>query len=196
MEPFLNTYSNRRVNPLNIQPGDVSVIDIGHALALCNRFAGHTRKPISVAQHCTWVSWLCDNGTSYEIPMAALLHDAAEAYLGDVTKWLKATPNMAPYREAEDRALQAILRVFKCEKGIEHPSIEFADKLMVCWEAEQGIHGFFNHEMPAGYEPVGNPYRAILNSKWKFLDWQTAEDQWRARFSALLVRQWAGTDVH
>ena len=189
MKPFLNTYTNRRVNPLDIVPGDVSVLDIAHSLALCNRFAGHTFRPISVAQHCVWVSRLCDNGTDYEIPMAALLHDASEAYLGDITKWLKGTPEMKPYRDAEERATRTVLSVFECEDGIDHSSIAFADKLMVCWEAEQGIEGFFKYLMPPGYEPVRNPYRSLLESEWDFIHWGEAKEMFLARFSHLQARR-------
>jgi hypothetical protein len=180
--PFINTFCNRRVNPLDFKASDVSIIDIGHALALCNRFAGHTRKPISVAQHSVWVSRLCE-GTGYE--MQALLHDASEAYTGDVTKWLKAAPAMKGFRDAEQRIQDTILRVFNQETELA-PVVTWADKRMVCWEAEQGIEGFFNYAMPPGYTPVPKSERFVFED-WKFITWQEAEEQFRARFSMLLV---------
>jgi len=189
VKPFLNTYSNRRVNPLDVQPKDISLFDIAHALSLCNRFAGHTRWPISVAQHSVWVSRLCDDGVDYEVPMAALLHDASEAYLGDVTKWLKNTPEMQPYRDAEDRAMQTILKVFECENGLTK-AVNDADRLMVCWEAEIGISGFFEYELPPGYERVSGSLRDRLKREWKFVDWKTAEDDFRYRFSDLIARKY------
>jgi uncharacterized protein len=184
MEPFLNTTTNKRVNPLNLNPCDVDINDIAHALALCNRFAGHTSKPISVAQHSLWVSHLV-SGAGYEIEMAALLHDASEAYLGDVTKWLKASPEMKAYRDAEERATRVILYAFDTDEKFLTPAVEEADKRMVCWEAEQGIKGFFDHKMPPGYEPVQGPYRAILHNEWRFVNWQEAEMAFLDRFYGL-----------
>src|SRR5580765_2644929 len=86
MKPLILTFSGKHVNPLNLRPEDIDIVDIAHALACCNRFAGHCRRPINVAQHSVYVSRLCDD-TGFE--RQALLHDASEAYLGDITKWLK-----------------------------------------------------------------------------------------------------------
>src|SRR4051812_2148358 len=98
MAPLILTYTGKHVNPFDLKPDDICIEDIAHALALCNRFAGHTKRPMSVAQHSVYVSRLCPN-----YRLAGLLHDASEAYLGDVTKWVKSTHEFEAYREAEDR---------------------------------------------------------------------------------------------
>ena len=54
--------------------------DIAHSLSLTNRYRGHTSVPYSVAEHCVRVSRECHND-----PLAGLLHDAAEAYIGDIS---------------------------------------------------------------------------------------------------------------
>ena len=59
--------------------------DISHALAHLCRFNGHTREFYSVAQHSCIVAELVPE----EHKLAALLHDAPEAYLGDMTRPLK-----------------------------------------------------------------------------------------------------------
>lgn len=48
---FICTYTGRKFYPLDPRPEDVCIEDIAHALALVNRFGGHTRVPYSVAQH-------------------------------------------------------------------------------------------------------------------------------------------------
>jgi hypothetical protein len=184
--PFLNTYTNRRVNPLALKRSDVSVVDIAHGLALCNRFAGHTSEPISVAQHSVWVSYLVE-GTGYE--MQALFHDASEAYLGDVTKWLKGSPAMSAYRAAEERITTTILSVLGQPTELAD-CVKEADKLMVCWEAEQGILGFFDYAMPPGYGPLSEgATRTMLTLGWEFITWQEAEDQFRRRCNELAARK-------
>src|SRR5262245_23008551 len=98
MTPYIYTRSGDRLNPLDPDPKLVDVNDLAHSLALCNRFAGHTAEPISVAQHSVYVarlvqSWRIAAGAALGSPVAqvqaqpwavlqALLHDAAEAYLG------------------------------------------------------------------------------------------------------------------
>lgn len=72
-------------------PGNEPRIDeIAHALALINRFTGHTSRPYSVAEHSVLV---CDiaagMGLDAHGQMAALMHDAHEAYCGDVPTPIK-----------------------------------------------------------------------------------------------------------
>ncbi|WP_286798480.1 phosphohydrolase [Pseudomonas sp. UBA4034] len=70
--------------------------DISHALANMCRFNGHTRDFYSVAQHSCIVADLVPD----EYKLAALLRDATEAYLGDITRPLKRW--MPDYRGFED----------------------------------------------------------------------------------------------
>src|SRR5678809_1437773 len=108
-KPMLTTSTGRKVNPMALTPEDISIEDIAHHLSCINRWCGALREPISVAQHCVHVSWLLQ-GTGLELD--GLLHDASEAYLGDVTKWVKRHPSMEFYREAEQRATKVINEKF------------------------------------------------------------------------------------
>src|ERR1051325_8384123 len=101
MTPFITTFTGRKVNPLDIRPEDVDIRDIAHHLALLNRFVGASKRPISIAQHSIYVYKLLI-GTGWE--KEGLFHDAPEAYLGDVSKWLKQTDTMRGYRHAEAQA--------------------------------------------------------------------------------------------
>jgi len=84
-DAFLPTCTGRRVNILNPRPEDIDIEDIAQALSHTCRFAGHVPAFYSVAQHSLLASELLDARTA----LWGLLHDAAEAYLHDLTRPLK-----------------------------------------------------------------------------------------------------------
>lgn len=103
---WIQTYTGRQFWPLAPRPGDIDIADIAHSLSLQCRFNGHCRSFYSVAQHSVLVS----HAVPAEFALWGLLHDAAEAYVSDLPRPLKAT---APdFRAAEDRVLQAIATQF------------------------------------------------------------------------------------
>jgi hypothetical protein len=71
---------------------DISILDIAHSLALINRYTGHTSRPYSVAEHSLLVAELMQREYGVRDPaalLAGLLHDAAEAYTGDLGSPMK-----------------------------------------------------------------------------------------------------------
>lgn len=108
----MQTFTGRAFFPLDPLPEDVSPLDIAHALSNICRFGGHTRVHYSVAEHCVILSHV----VRPENALAALLHDAAEAYMGDMVRPLKR--HMPQYAEAEDTLLATIFYVFGLEPGI------------------------------------------------------------------------------
>lgn len=78
------------------QLNEPNISEIAHALAQINRFTGHTKRPYSVAEHSVLVADIAENkGASTSAQLAALLHDAHEAYTGDVSspaKWAIGEP--------------------------------------------------------------------------------------------------------
>lgn len=67
-----------------------AIEEIAHALAQINRFTGHTKRPYSVAEHSLLVCSIAANeGASPMAQLAALLHDAHEAFTGDVSSPVK-----------------------------------------------------------------------------------------------------------
>lgn len=81
----MEAYSGRQVDLLMPCPSQISIDDIAHHLSQINRFNGATSRPYSVAQHSIYVSMLVPD----EIALFGLLHDAHEAYLGDLNTPLK-----------------------------------------------------------------------------------------------------------
>lgn len=82
---IINTFSGIEFDLLNPNPNDIDIEDIAHELSMLCRFNGHCKEFYSVAEHSVYVSYEIDE----EFALIGLLHDAAEAYLGDVPTPLK-----------------------------------------------------------------------------------------------------------
>lgn len=86
----IQTVSGVWVSPKSASENDIQIKDIAHALSLICRFNGHCREFYSVAQHSVIVSEILEHQRySPEIVLAGLMHDAHEAYLGDMPSPLK-----------------------------------------------------------------------------------------------------------
>ncbi len=77
------TYTGKTFNLLTPEPEMVCIEDIAHSLAYQCRYTGHTREFYSVAQHCVLMA---RNSDFPGDPMEKLLHDADEAYIGDIAR--------------------------------------------------------------------------------------------------------------
>ncbi len=187
----IQTFTNKEVAPLDLRPQDIDINDIAHALALINRFNGHTRKPISVAQHSIMVSRLAQEFVSVgephltlDVGLQGLLHDASEAYLGDMTKWVKQAPGMHGYRAIERRAQEAIFEAFDLPYEM-HQAVQEADKLMVRFEAYKGYNGHFKFShQDLGYGPPTDKEKKMLEG-WRHWSWHTAEEIFLAEYRIL-----------
>lgn len=107
---WMQTYTGRAFYPLAPAVDDIDPVDIAHALALLCRYGGHVRRFYSVAEHCVLMS----RAVAPEHALWALLHDAGEAYLGDLIRPLKHA--MPEYRTVEDQLMTVICDRF----GIDH----------------------------------------------------------------------------
>lgn len=89
-KPCIQTFTGRLVDISSIRVEDLDIEDIAHALSNLCRFTGHTAKFYSVAQHSVHCSlWAEAEGHPHDVQALALLHDGAEAYLGDIARPLK-----------------------------------------------------------------------------------------------------------
>lgn len=85
---YITTYTGERFRYAN--PGPFKIEDIAHSLSMTARFRGHSKGFYSVAQHSVHVAKLMehDGFTPFEC-LCGLLHDAHEAYIGDIPTPLK-----------------------------------------------------------------------------------------------------------
>jgi len=108
----MQTISGRHVDLSNVIEDDVCIEDIAHSLHQINRFNGHTVKPYNVLAHSLCAADLMPEGKKME----GLLHDAAEAYTGDIPKPFKNMfPELCVY---EDKLLAIILNKLDINKEV------------------------------------------------------------------------------
>ena len=99
---WIQTFTGKKFPLDNPDPALIDIEDIAHALSLLCRFNGHCTRFYSVAEHSVHVAREID----LKLAMVGLLHDAAEAYLGDVPSPLKA--QLSQFNAFERKMEQAI----------------------------------------------------------------------------------------
>jgi hypothetical protein len=169
---WAQTYTGGVFWPLDPRPADVRLLDIAHALAQTCRFGGHARFFYSVAQHSVLVSDICDE----EDRLWGLLHDAAEAYVGDMIRPLKSLGIMANYRAIEQNVQEAICEKFGLPYGMP-PSVQRADNVLLATEARDVMGG---ESRP--WNLYQQPLRCVELASWQPA---FAEAQFLTRFAEL-----------
>lgn len=94
MEQYIETFSGKQYHFLDPRMEDIDIEDIAISLANKCRFSGHTNF-FSVAEHSISVA----HRLPPNLRLSGLLHDASEAYLGDIPSPLKAV--LPDYRKLE-----------------------------------------------------------------------------------------------
>ncbi|HYD58941.1 MAG TPA: metal-dependent phosphohydrolase [Noviherbaspirillum sp.] len=143
-----------------------SIYDIAASISKLCRFTGHCNEFYSVAQHSVMASYIVPPEFAYD----ALMHDAAEAFTGDVSKPLK---NLLPdFKIIEKRVERVVFARF----GVRNPLpdyVKYADLVMLAterrdlmpeddedWESTDGIP-----ELPEIIVPVNDKqaYTMFMN---------------------------------
>ena len=173
----------------HLQPEHMTAEALGDTLSKINRFNGRTPQPWSVAAHSVLVETLCP-----EVDMLgwALLHDAHEAFIGDITipglELICAAGTGVAVRNAIknvkgmlDRKIGA---AWECAPRAQSIEVRHAD--WIACEAEMAV--FFNaspdHHPPADRERILRAGDLIaelpMGSRW-----EAARDLWISRAEAL-----------
>ena len=110
--------------------------EIAHALSQLCRFTGHTKEFYSVAQHSIMVS----NLLPYNLRLLGLLHDAAEAFIGDINAPLKQL--LPQVKELENRIQAAIYKQYGVAYTAEAAAmVKEADIMMLLTEKRDLMPG-------------------------------------------------------
>jgi hypothetical protein len=130
---WMQTVDGNAFWPLDPRPEDINIEEIAAALSRQCRFGGHIKRGIeiySVAEHSVMVADLA----SSEVKLAALMHDASEAYLQDIIRPIK--PALGGYAEIENRLMSIIAEKF----GFQWPmpsEVKWLDNAILADERDQ-----------------------------------------------------------
>lgn len=123
---YIVTYKSIKFYPGDPSPSMIDIEDIAHALSLTNRFSGHSRFPLSVARH----SINCSLMAPPEKQMEALLHDATEAYISDISRPTKKLLNEYVQLEANIYK-KAIAPAFNLPLELSEEVLEIDNRMLV-----------------------------------------------------------------
>ena len=107
---WLHTFTGRQFFPLDIRAEDIVIEDIAHALSMLCRYNGHTSRFYSVAEHCVLMAQHVQRSWHPPAPKVfirtVLLHDAAEAYIGDYPHAVK---KILPGVKVLEKKIEAVI---------------------------------------------------------------------------------------
>lgn len=168
---FVQTHTGIPFYPLAPLEDDITIVDIAHSLGMVCRYGGHVQRFYSVAEHCVLLS----HAVAPENALWALLHDATEAYVGDVVWPLK--EELPRYKDIEDTIMQVIC--IKYNLPLAQPEqVKEYDRRIVIDERDQ-LMSTPRQPWPAlqGFAPLGVTIRG----------WHPAQarEQYLTRFTQL-----------
>lgn len=154
------TSSGEYFDFLNPENSPIRITDIARGLANTCRFGGHTFDFYSVAQHSYHVSLL----VAPQFALEGLLHDAAEAYVGDVVGPLKQL--IPEFKAIESRVERAIATEYLLDLDACRDHLKHADLRMLHTEQRDLTAGKgHNWNGLTGYEPLDCTLAGALPSQ-------------------------------
>lgn len=172
MSDWMQTYSGKKIYPLAMNPEDICIEDIAHALSMLCRYGGHCKRFYSVAEHSVHLSYAVPSEFAFD----ALMHDATEAYLVDLPRPIK--HQLPDYKQAEDNLASVIAGKF----GLVYPmppEVHAADNAILTDERLGNMT-----EPPEPWTNYGGP----LGVRLRFWTPPQAEEAFTCRFNQLYTK--------
>lgn len=169
------TYTGKLIDFTNIKPEDICLEDIAHHLSRIQRYGGALpfSKSYNVAKHSLYLTYYFYLNDQPEGAKCALLHDATEAYLGDIVTGLKHL--LKDYQALEQHLETIIFDKYGIKKNYKE-MVKEADKRILIDEVKalkpEQLHLFVEQEV----EPLGINISSDTHphqTKARFLNWCT-----------------------
>lgn len=136
---WMETRSGKKFDLLNPSSSMIEIEDIAWGLSRINRFNGHTELPMpyTVADHSLWVAgYVYTKTCDPEAALQGLLHDAHEAYTGDIITPIKTLPGVFEGIVKLQARIQMAIR-FGLDVSHQVPAVvEVADRLALTREVQ------------------------------------------------------------
>lgn len=129
----IRTWTGQLLDLSNPHFSDIRIEDIARGLSYKFRFGAHSASTLTVAEHSINASKIVPE----EHALAALLHDASEAYIGDIPSPIKSL--MPDYKQIEHKLTLAIFKRFNVPYPL-HDSVKKADQQLLEAEWEFVVH--------------------------------------------------------
>jgi len=157
-----------------------NIWDIAGALAKQCRFNGHCDGFYSVAEHSVLVSLITEGD-----PFEGLMHDATEAYMGDLVLSIKL--RYPEYRADEDKLWEAVAKQYDlpAEMSVE---TKIADTRAVMMEADMMMYS--RGKKWPGYQDFGPHTHDFDPEEYiKYYRWEDAEEVFLKRYNELIGKR-------
>ncbi len=190
---WMITYTGRRVDIPTPKPGQICIEDVATHLSRIPRFAGATQYPWCVAAHSLHCAALAEaEGFPKEAQLAALLHDAHEAYCSDIPSPFKEAVragNPSAFCSldiAEEKLEVAVLHQLGALEHLERyrGQVKRWDLISLATERRDLMHPAASAEpwhWLQGVEPDGRPIPSLRGMAW--VDWAV---EFEARYHQLI----------
>lgn len=184
-DEWMQTHTGGRFDLLEPWTSDIRIYDVARSLSRIARFCGHTQEVYTVARHSVAVALECYvqakrmgalHSACWNAATVGLLHDASEAYTGDITSPVKrafldsdAKEKLAVIEHTVERALlrSECFNIDQAECDLLHRLfVKRADLSMLKWESENLLPGGRRGEWPmleGVAMPAINPHALFAN---------------------------------
>lgn len=178
MSTWMTTANGMEMDLVYPRPAYVTLHDLAHSLGQINRFGGHARRPYSVAEHSLLVLQIIEQlfaPASVHLRLAALMHDAHEAYVGDMTTPAKGLAGDA-WHQVEHRLERCLQSAWALHTAAyEHrDAIKTADLIALATERAQllprtpSLWASLVHVQPVTWVDLMSPERVAMT----WADWR------------------------
>jgi len=177
---WMQTWTGKQFHFFDPAEREIDICDIARSLAMQPHFNGHLNRHFSIAEHSVLVAQYLfhtyPDVFSFKEALYALLHDAAEAYIGDMVLPLKRT---MPDFQAVERIIQRAI----IDKFIGRDPTQFKPEVVqLLKEVDERILNDERHALIPPSSLVWNTSPQPLDVQIRGWDWEKAEQIFLQQF--------------